>query len=303
MHIMSLRRLEDGIQNLRFVSNELLEDWLFDLLKKNQERVSAATTLEYLWSQEVVEFIFNICSSFKLKSDVKYTALEIYERFVGNHVLELYRTVKNSRNSRTPLVWEDIKARIGEQVILRVITSVQLASKLNSHYNHITPDQVFQFLVNSGKSYSKSGIFNSELRLMRSLNYKVNVTTPSIYVNTLLCVLFTNDPSLEDILFTTSVKTLDFVYLNRTRVYNHLYESITGLSVANSVQDNEIFLKIKADYMLLAGSIIATAAYMVMKDKWNKLLEQLHQVTRILKRDIKNFSIVIIDVMTEFLKE
>ncbi|XP_055944483.1 cyclin N-terminal domain-containing protein 1-like [Argiope bruennichi] len=302
MHIMSVPHLIN-VKNVRQISSDLLEEWLFDMAKKNQERISSANSLELEWSSDVVEFVFNTCDYFKLDSEVKYNALEIYERFLAYHVLELHRSVKDRQETDKPLSWEVIEGRITEQTVLRVLTSIELASKLNSHYEHIMPSQVVEFLEKTGgKVYGKTGIFNSEIRVMKTLDYKLNVTNPAIYIEMLLCILYTNDPNTDDFLYSSVIIVMDLVYLNRKKIYDRLYEVVTGMPV-NEKNENETFVKIKADYMLLAVAIITAGAHIVMKDSWTIVLEQLHQVTRILCKDIKCFSLVIVDVLSVILDQ
>lgn len=286
-----------GINSLRQIPRELLEEWLLDMAKRNEERISSSNSLEFLWSPDVTKFIFNVCSTFNLNNCVKFAALEIFERFLALHVMELRSCVRNKQDTDAPLSWESVEERIVSQTILRAMTSIQLASKLESHYDHLLPKQVAELLDKTGKSYSKAGIFNSEIRIINTFKFKMNVTNPSIYVGLLLCVLYTNDPSTDDHLYTASHKVLELVYLNRAKIYDQLYESITGVSAANS-PENKNMTKIKADYMLLATAVIATAACIIMKDNWNVILEQLHQVTRIFRTDIRNFTVVIVDILT-----
>lgn len=293
---MSLPNFSD-VENIRGIPHELLGEWLFDMAKRNQDRISSANSLEFLWSPDVTKFIFNVCSSFNIRTCVKYNALEIFERFLAHHVMELRSYVRNNQDTENPQPWTTIEERIMNQIVLRALTSIQLASKMDSHYNHLMPNQVSQILDRTNKSYSKTGIFNSEIRIMRTLKFRMNVTNPSIYVGLLLSVLYNNDPSTDDHLYAASYKVLDLVYLNRSKIYDHLYESITGTSAAES-PENKSMTKIKADYMLLATAIITAAAYIVMKDKWNNVLEQLHQITRIFRTDIRNFCIVIVDIIS-----
>ncbi|GIY11144.1 cyclin N-terminal domain-containing protein 1 [Caerostris darwini] len=286
------------VKNIRKIPFDVLEESLFYMAKRNQERIRSAISLELEWSSDVTEFVFNTCKHFKLEKSVKYVALEIYERFLAYHVLELRQSVKDRQETDRPLSWEVIEERITEQTVLRVLTSIQLASKLSSHYDHVLPTQVAEFLEKSGgKSYSKSGIFSSEIRVMKTLGFKLNVTTPELYVETLLCVLYTNDPSTDDLLYTSAVIVLDLVYLNRKKIYDHLFENVTGISI-EEISENETFLKIKADYMLLGTAIITAAAYIVMREHWNIILEQLHQITKILRKDIKSFCLTIVDVLS-----
>ncbi|XP_035209351.1 cyclin N-terminal domain-containing protein 1-like [Stegodyphus dumicola] len=285
------------IRSSKYVSHDLLEDWLLDLANKNCKRIASASFIDFLWSEDVVEFIFNVCRTLQLEDEIKYLATEIFEKFLGHHVLELRRYVKNNRKMSDTLSWSSVEDRVEQQMTLRILTSIQIASKLQSHYEHLSPQQVTNFLKKSGKYFSINGLLNSELRVMRTLGYKFHLPHPALYVNLLLGILFANDPRIDEALFYAVSKVLDMVYINRIKVYSRLYESITGAHFTSHADMDNEFTKIKADYMLLATCIIAAATYIVMKEYWHNIMEQLHQVTRLPRKDINIFCFVIIDVI------
>ena len=68
------------------------------------------------------------------------------------HLIELKEVVKNSSSQEKQLDWKAVENRVVDQVILRAMTCVQIASKLVSHYK--VCDNVFLFIykVNTGKS-------------------------------------------------------------------------------------------------------------------------------------------------------
>ena len=281
------------IKNTKPISHDLLEEILLQLAIKNQERIESCEYAEYIWSSDVVEFVFNISENMSLKRNVKYVALEIYERFIAEHIVDVRRTHSDLLKTRKDSRWEMVEERIKEQSVLRIMTSIQLASKLESHYDHVLPPQVSQILEKVGKPYSLNGIFSSELRILKTLNYKVNLTTPALYVELLLYVLYTNDPNIEEPLYDLTVTILDYVYLHRAQLYNELYNAL-GEDGNDMERDfNQNFMKVKADYMLLATSIIAATAYLFMNKCYELILEQLHQITRKVKADMKTFSVVI----------
>ena len=50
------------------------------------------------------------------------------------HISDLQEIVKTSSSQDKQLDWNSVEARIYDQVILRVMTCVQIASKMISHY-------------------------------------------------------------------------------------------------------------------------------------------------------------------------
>lgn len=303
MHTMLFQCHPNEIKNTKPISHELLEEILLQLAIKNQERIDSCKYAEYIWSSDTTEFIFNICEKLTLKKNVKYVALEIYERFIAEHIVDVRQRHSEISKTRKDSRWETVEERIKEQSVLRIMTSIQLASKLESHYENVLPAQVSEVLERIGKPYSLNGIFSSELRVLKTLNYKVNLTTPALYVGLLLYILYTNDPNIEESLYDLTTTILDFVYLHRAQLYNELYDALGGDGNGKEKDFNQNFLKVKADYMLLATSIIAATAFLFMNKCYELILEQLHQITRKVKTDIKSFSIVIAFVVMNDIAE
>ena len=50
------------------------------------------------------------------------------------HIAELREIVKSSSNTEKKLDWLSVESRIKDQVVLRAMTCVQIASKVTSHY-------------------------------------------------------------------------------------------------------------------------------------------------------------------------
>jgi len=69
---------------------------------------------------------------------------------------------------------------------------------------------------------------NSELRILKYLDFKLNITTPYQFVEILLEILGHNTELESKIFYLISVKILECFYCMRDEIYNRLYESITG---------------------------------------------------------------------------
>lgn len=50
------------------------------------------------------------------------------------HIAELREIVKSSSSAEKKLDWSSVESRIKDQVVLRAMTCVQIASKVTSHY-------------------------------------------------------------------------------------------------------------------------------------------------------------------------
>ncbi|XP_014665746.1 PREDICTED: cyclin N-terminal domain-containing protein 1-like [Priapulus caudatus] len=134
-------------------------------------------------------------------------------RFMYEHVKQLYSNVKVRDSSCKRKDWEEILDKLRHQVPLRALSCLQLASKMSSHYNILTPRKIRTLLKDVGHDYSLAGILNSELRVLKTLDYRICCNTPLLHVDTLLAMLDRFVASLKlDELRRVSIKLLDAAY-------------------------------------------------------------------------------------------
>lgn len=64
----------------------------------------------------------------------KGEAFEIFNRFMSKHVCGLYELIRSNSETNQQKNWKEVENRVKTQLPLRVMSCVQLASKLTSHY-------------------------------------------------------------------------------------------------------------------------------------------------------------------------
>ena len=102
------------------------------------------------------------------------------------HVSSLLHHVHRSCKPDRDRNWEAVEERLKSQLPLRILSCVQLGSKLCSHYKALTPGRVKDFLSSEGHLYSNNAILQSEIRVLNTLSFSVQVTSPLVYIETLL---------------------------------------------------------------------------------------------------------------------
>ena len=227
--------------------------------------------------------------------------------------------------SRPDKDWSPIIAKIQSQMLLRALSCIQIATKLhpvsdtidtNNNNNHKTNNRnvresirthvlgcadIQDELARLGYHFSAQSVMNSELRVLKYLDYRVSVATPFDFVELLLEILGRNVPDLNPTIFyLIGMKVLECFYCQRDKIYERLYESITGRSAdrdaddfddddddgddgdgdedtkkddqnANLVgiagraraseSDSRAMKRVESDYLYLAASIIVSAAH------------------------------------------
>ncbi|XP_068068067.1 cyclin N-terminal domain-containing protein 1 isoform X1 [Anomalospiza imberbis] len=165
--------------------------------------------------------------------------------------------------------WSSVRDQITNTFVLRLVSCVQLASKLSLHYSRVTSDTALTFLQSLKYSYTKQELLESELAVLNTLHFHVNVSTPLAYVELLLEVLGYNGCLLPaKPLHQLCVQLLDFCYLTRDTIYDTLLKIAIENSTPSKLQIAK-FLTVKEDFMLLAVGVISTGCGAFKLHHWH----------------------------------
>ncbi|XP_012512169.1 PREDICTED: cyclin N-terminal domain-containing protein 1 [Propithecus coquereli] len=280
------------------VATETIEDALLHLAQQNEQAVQEAAGRRGGFREtRIVEFVFLLSEQWCLEKSVSYLAVEILERFMVKQVENICRqaTVQWRENKKTESHnWRALKEKLFNKFILRLVSCVQLASKISFHYKIISNITVLNFLQALGYLYTKEELLESELDVLKSLNFQINLPTPLAYVEMLLEVLGYNGclvPVTQ--LHATCLTLLDLVYLLHEPIYDSLLRTSVENSTPNQLQ-GEKFISVKEDFMLLAAGIIAASAFIQNHECWSQVMGHLQSITGIALASIAEFSYAIL---------
>ncbi|CAK6438186.1 unnamed protein product [Pipistrellus nathusii] len=278
------------------VATETIEDALLHLAQQNEQAVQeSAGRMGSFRETRIVEFVFLLSEQWCLEKSVSYQAVEILERFMVKQAENICRQATiQLRDKTVPQNWRALKEQLFNKFILRLVSCVQLASKLSFHYKIISNITVLNFLQALGYLHTKEELLESELDILKSLNFQINLPTPLTYVEMLLEVLGYNGcliPATQ--LHATCLTLLDLVYL----LHEPIYESLLRASIENSTPSQlqgEKFVSVKEDFMLLAVGIIAASAFIQNHACWSQVVGHLQSITGIALESIAAFSYAIL---------
>ncbi|XP_006901742.1 PREDICTED: cyclin N-terminal domain-containing protein 1 [Elephantulus edwardii] len=280
------------------VATETIEDVLLHLAQQNEQAVQEAAGRTGSFKEtRIVEFVFLLSEQWCLEKSVSYQAVEILERFMVKQAESICKQATlqlRGNEKKEPQNWRSLKEQLFNKYILRLVSCVQLASKLSFHYKIINNITVLNFLQSLGYQYTKEELLESELDVLKSLNFQINLPTPLAYVEILLEVLGYNGclvPAAQ--LYATCLTLLDLVYLQ----HEPIYESLLRTSIENSTPSQlqrEKFISVKEDFMLLAAGIIAASAFIQNHEYWSQVVGHLQSITGMALESIAEFSYVIL---------
>ncbi|KAM9368871.1 cyclin N-terminal domain-containing protein 1 [Phaethornis superciliosus] len=297
---MGSRRCEPG-PVFGKVAPEILEDSLVLLATENQRYLSRLPRQAGCFKgRQIVEFIFLLAEKWHLDLSARYQAVELLERFMIKQVDQICNSSREKVKSCEGgggggSSWSSQKDQIYDTFVLRLVSCVQLASKLSLHYNIVNSDMALKFLQSLKYSYTKQELLESELVVLKTLHFQINVSTPLAYVELLLEVLGHNGCLLPaEPLHQVCVELLDFSYLTRDTIYDTLLKMAIENSTPNKLQVAK-FLTVKEDFMLLAVGIISTSVFILDPVHWRQVVEHLNSITGITPRSILELSYAVLE--------
>uniref|UniRef100_A0ABM5GRD0 Cyclin N-terminal domain-containing protein 1 isoform X2 n=1 Tax=Pogona vitticeps TaxID=103695 RepID=A0ABM5GRD0_9SAUR len=251
------------------VAPEVIEDAFLNMARENESRLNELCRETGCFKEtKIPEFVFLLSEKWNLTEAARYEAIELFERFM----LTLTEEVSNcSRAKEEGSNLDSVKQQIEETYILRLVSCIQLASKLSFHYSIVNNSMVLKFLKSLGFSYTKEELLESELAILKALHFQINVPTPSGYVEMLLEVLGYNGYLLPTKQLQDMCKhLLSLTYLLRSSIYETLLKS----SIENpSPSDLQLamFVSVKEDLMLLAVGVIGASSFLLNPESWNQV--------------------------------
>ncbi|XP_064329462.1 cyclin N-terminal domain-containing protein 1 [Phalacrocorax carbo] len=280
------------------VAPEIIEDTLIHLATENEQYLSELPEQAGCFKgTQIVEFIFLLSEKWHLDPSARYQAVELLERFMIKQVEETCKSPRENVKSCDQgqgSSWSSLKDQIYDTFVLRLVSCVQLASKLSLHYNIVNSDMALKFLQSLKYSYTKQELLESELAVLKALHFQINMSTPLAYVELLLEVLGHNGCLLPDKpLHQMCMQLLDFSYLTRDTIYNTLLKIAIENSTPSKLQVAK-FLTVKEDFMLLAVGIISTSVFMLNPGQWKQVVEHLNCITGITSQSIFEFSYAVL---------
>ncbi|XP_068438744.1 cyclin N-terminal domain-containing protein 1 isoform X2 [Clinocottus analis] len=258
----------------REVSVELLTDFLVNLDIRNKDHLSSLPKCNGEFKEKrLMEHIFLITQELRLDPLAGYHAIELLQRFMVKYLTGLFSTptpegaAADQPESHEEAVLDKIKDRFP----LIVFSCVQLASKLSLQSHMIDNSTAVRFLHSVGLSVSKQTLLESELTVLKGLEFGLDAANPLTYVEVLLEVLGHNEPSVPvERLHFLCHHVLQFVSLQKTAIYDSLLVTTTRC-VSPSREHREKFVTVTEDCMLLGVGVIGVATFIHYISKWEQL--------------------------------
>lgn len=280
--------------------NTSLKEIMKNLLDDTNTKIENINVMDGLFRlKNIVEFIFMVCVKLQLPCEVKYIAIELFAKFMQSHVKEIYDHVHNPSKDKS-YSWSTVEGRVKSQVILRALSCVQISNKLTSHYSTISPQKLQELLMHCGYRYTFNSLAQSEMRILKTLNYQLPTTTPLNYIEVLLETLASSHSiSFIHEVYENCIKILNFYYLDQENILAKAVKS-DSYDSSNDEKKNAI----RSDYALIGSSIIGAATFVVDYKSSDSILREVSELSLISASDLTELATLMIqEILAEPLEE
>uniref|UniRef100_A0A914Z5U4 Cyclin N-terminal domain-containing protein n=1 Tax=Panagrolaimus superbus TaxID=310955 RepID=A0A914Z5U4_9BILA len=286
----------DFLNETYALPNELTEEFLTILLTENSNFVENLPlgSGSYL-KTNVVQYIFTICIRLRIPDDVKYFAIDIFDKFMNIQGIALWDAVArlNRSNKAKYKIWSKIEATLSRQLTLRVVTAIQIASKLHSFHESLAQTDVRKCLQALGFPYTIEAIHKSELRMLKTLNFELNSRrNPAVYMINFLKMLLRSRPEIgEHIngLYRYCIFWLDYTLINRTEVFTRVLSVVHSGNPVKITKD--ALARVQSDYSLLGCAVIIAALVCLAGPQIAETyIKELSLITTVSEADISDAS-------------
>ncbi|XP_034946025.1 cyclin N-terminal domain-containing protein 1-like isoform X2 [Chelonus insularis] len=273
----------------------MIRDWIQYITEiQHEQELSLKNGTEFYMpfiatSITVVKTVFTLAEYFNLHPRTKYLSLYLFDKYMCNKFWEIYKKYENDAENNTHN-WNQVTDKFSNEIKLRLMSCIQLASKVDSHYKHLGIAQIIAGLQlmspenNEKVEYSPNTIFKSEIKVFKTLNYRIPSITPLDCLEVLLVAL-----GLRDLpkFYESTISILDLTFLQHQNLYGQLQLMIIG-SIARTKIEKITFMTMEIDMLFLSASIIVCTLFFfnVKKERQISITEKLAELIDIKHKDI-----------------
>jgi hypothetical protein len=205
-------------------SAEMLEELLSTLYNDHNEATRNENDEKYciLHSyKNIIQFVFNICEKFNLEDEVKFYSINLFERFLRKQLTYIMDYFEKRKHQD----WKSTVESLEKKLKLRIISCIQIANKMSSNYFILSTENIQKLLNKMNFNYDSKAILESEIKVLKVLDYRLNLPTPFQFLELLLEILGHNHKEIDvSILYTISIKILECFCCSKKEILMKLYE-------------------------------------------------------------------------------
>ncbi|XP_071577123.1 cyclin N-terminal domain-containing protein 1 isoform X2 [Temnothorax nylanderi] len=290
--------------SLNLLLEPLIHDWVEHLQqtmkKQEQEQIANATDFDMPFVASTVKAAFNIAEYLELEPNVKYMAIQLYDRFMCKHFWEIYKT--EIANNLSEASWFKVCDENSNQTKLTLMSCFQLACKMDSHSSALGISQILNILhlIDKESEYTPMMISSSEIKVIKTVEFKMPLYTPLHCIEILLAATGLGEtPNMVNV----STDLLDLAYLKHDRLYSQFHLYYTHKDVLNAEHVTRKLISLKSNILFLSAAIVYCATFFLCLDtnasEEQVVVTKLAELSNTTDTDIFNMANMLLLIATQ----
>ncbi|CAI2347441.1 unnamed protein product [Caenorhabditis sp. 36 PRJEB53466] len=256
---------------------------------REKQNVANACDFEFL-KPEIVEYLFTVCVRLRLPSEVRFTAALILNLYLLRQICSLHEFVEKKEMPALlkQREWENLETNMERQLPLRILTAIQISSKIHSYHDSISSRQVVNTLRKIGYPYTISAVELSEQRIFKFIGFRIPDSPFEACEMTMKVLTFTmnrrgiiEEEKYED-LWQHVLIVLDICFINHAEIYESFLRKCPYL-LESDCEKRLILSKFKWDVLLLASAAVQTAVTLSIGNEHIRIISEV--INRLLRCD------------------
>ncbi|KAF1761395.1 hypothetical protein GCK72_009651 [Caenorhabditis remanei] len=232
-----------------------------------QDRQKTATPCEFdFFKPKLVEYTFTVCVRLRLPNEVRFTAVLILNSFLIRHLCSLHEFMEKQdmANHHKNKEWENIESNMERQIPLRILTAIQISSKMHSYHDSLSSRQVVNTLRKVGLPYTITAVSDSEQRVFKLIGFNIPDSPLEACEMALKLLTYTMkkremaEAERHEDLWQHVLIVLDVCFINHIELYERFFRKCPFL-LNKDCGKRSIISKFKCDILLLAAATVQTA--------------------------------------------
>ncbi|XP_011686330.1 PREDICTED: uncharacterized protein LOC105449037 isoform X2 [Wasmannia auropunctata] len=284
----------------------LIDDWMEHLqqtMKKHEQgQEQSVNAIDFAMPfvaipASTVKAAFKIAEYLELEPNVKYMAIQLYDKFMCKHFWEIYKT----EIANDPSEAFKVCKKTCNQTKLNLMSCFQLACKMDSHSSALGISQILNilYLIDKESEYTRNMISSSEIKVFKTVGFKMPLYTPLHCIEILLAATGLGEtPNV----FNISIDLLDMAYLKHDRLYSqfdlyYMHKDVNTEHVA------EKLISLKSNILFLSAAIVYCTMFFLCLDtnisEEQIIITKLAELSNTTNIDISNMANTLLSIATQ----
>ncbi|TKR92347.1 hypothetical protein L596_007021 [Steinernema carpocapsae] len=244
-------------------SEQELGEWFSLMLEHNTQQMANPQLPSYDLGERFTRQLFEMCNKIRLSTEVKINSAIVLNKYLNTLKTKASNLLLNESNVHTRRqLHEQVRNRMLRHMPIRMISSIQIASKMFTYRYTPTLKEIRKYLDSIDQPFLPEDIVASEMTVLESVNFDVtNSHSPIAYLETVLQLFVLGRPEKTNFnvqkYWKACMEVIELVFLSYDDAMKYIIKSYLHINKeAHRNLGRPSMQHLKCDYLLLACGVL-----------------------------------------------